>query len=156
MGYKLSKLTNNEKGDFTHVAVFDYAGIAANATVNNQVKIAEIPPGGGIELCGVYEKTLLVGAEDITLDVGTTAGDPDEFIDALDVDGMGAPVFNTGESFVQGAGTTTIEGGSLPVNLTSVGADVLVEWNGTVASLTAGEVVIGLRIVDLGRFGSDQ
>ena len=34
-----------------------------------------------------YETTALVGATDITLDVGVTAGDPEEFINAWDADG---------------------------------------------------------------------
>ncbi len=64
-----------------------------------QLPIASIPAGGAVELAGVLESTALAGATDITLDVGTTGGDPDEFIDALDVDGMSAPVFNTGDGF---------------------------------------------------------
>lgn len=149
---KIAKLTNNEKSPFTHIAVFDYVDIQNNATSSNQVEIARIPAGGGIELAGVYEETALAGASDITLDVGTTTADPDEFIDALDVDAMSAPVYNTGDSFVQVAGNTTTKGGSLPVGSTNTETAVVVEWNGTVASLTAGKVIIGLRIVDLGAY----
>lgn len=144
MGYSIFKASNNEAtGDFTHVAVFDYTDIADNATSSNQVTIAQIPAGGAVELCYVYEAEALAGASDITLDVGTTAGDPDEFINNLDVDAMTAPVFNTGDAF-----TTPEE----ITGETNTATDILVEWNGTVASLTAGKVVIGLRIIDAGRF----
>lgn len=140
MAYQTFKLGNNELGGgFTHVAVFDYEGIADNATSSNQVTIAKIPAGGAVETCYVYEETALAGASDITLDVGTTAGDPDEFIDALDVDAMSAPVFNTGDAF-----TTPEE----ITGETNTATDILVEWNGTVASLTAGRVIIALRILD--------
>lgn len=141
---KIHKITNNgSTGDFTHVAIFSFADIAANATSSNQVTIATIPAGGALELAYVYERTPLVGASDITLDVGTTSGDPDEFINALDVDAMTVPVFNTGDAF------------STPEEITgetTTAAPVLVEWNGTVASLTAGEVGIYLRILDPIRF----
>ena len=139
----MSQLTVNEaNGDFTHVVKFTYEeidNIGGTATA-----IATIPAGGAVDLVGVYESTALAGTSDITLDVGTTSGDPDEFIDALDVDGMSAPVFNTGDAFT----TNYIEA----VGGTNSDATVYVEFNGTTGSLTAGEVVIGLRILDLGRF----
>lgn len=141
---QIFKAANNEAtGDFTHVAIFDYTDIAANATSSNQVTIATIPAGGAVELCYVYEETALAGASDITLDVGTSGADPDEFINALDVDAMTVPVFNTGDAFTTPEEITGETASDTPV---------LVEWNGTVASLTAGRVVIGLRILDPGRF----
>jgi hypothetical protein len=150
---QIFKCANNEStGDFTHIAVFDWEDIAANATSSNQVTIATIPAGGAVELCYVDETVALAGASDITLDVGTTAGDPDEFINALDVDGMTVPVANTGDIMLQGATTTTTLGGALPVSFVASDTPVLVEWNGTVASLTAGQVTIGLRILDPRRF----
>jgi hypothetical protein len=142
----VSLLSNNEQnGDFTHVVVFDYTDIT-NIGDTNQKTIAQIPAGGAVEMVGVYEATALAGATNIVLDVGTTSADPDEFIDALDVDGMSAPVFNTGDAFTGNQ--------SQPVGGTNTATDILAEWNGSTGALTAGEVVIGLRIVDLGRFAS--
>ena len=153
MAYQAYELSNNEKsGDFTHIAVFTYEDIQDNATSANQATLWKIPAGGSVDKVVVFEETPLVGASDITLDVGTTTGDPDEFINALDVDGMSAPVANTGDAFVQAAGNTTIAGGVLPVGLTQTAVDVVAEWNGTVASLTAGKVIIGAVINDPGRF----
>ena len=146
-----NQLSNNElMGDFTEVITLTLADIQATGTT--ATAFATIPAGGGVDVAMVFEAEALAGTTDITLDVGTTEGDPDEFIDALDVDGMSAPVANTGESFVQGAGNTTIEGGSLPVGLTQADATVYYKFGGTTANLTAGKVVIGLRIFDLGRF----
>lgn len=146
-----NQLSNNElMGDFTEVITLTLADIQAAGTT--ATAFATIPAGGGVDVAMVFEAEALAGTTDITLDVGTTEGDPDEFIDALDVDGMSAPVANTGESFVQGAGNTTIEGGSLPVGLTQTDATVFYKFGGTTANLTAGKVVIGLRIFDLGRF----
>lgn len=146
----MSKLSINESiGDFTDIYVFDYTEIAANATSENQVTIATIPAGGACELAYVYEVEALAGASNITLDVGTTAGDPDEFINNLDVDALSAPAYNTGEAF------TTAEDSANKLILagaTNTATPVLVEWNGTVGDLTAGKVVIGLRIIDPARF----
>lgn len=149
----MPKLSNNESiGDFTHVYTASYEDLQ---TIGNggQVTIATIPAGGAVELCGVYEKTAFAGTTSLVIDVGTTGADPDEFIDALDVDAMTVPVFNTGDLFVQAAGTTTIAGGSLPVKAVASDTDVLLEvTDAAIASATAGELVIGLRIVNLGRF----
>jgi len=57
---------------------------------------------------------------------------------------MSAPVFNTGDAFTTGY-VQAVDGSNTAEN-------ILLEVNGTTANLTAGEVVIGLRIVDLGKF----
>ena len=139
---------NEANGDFTHYAVIDFqdlqrSGFLSNLGAANQVKLASIPAGGGVVYCVAYERTAFAGATDITLDVGTTAGDPDEFIDALDVDGMSAPVFNSGDGF------TGNQSQAVPYQAETT---ILAEVNGTTASLTAGNIVIGLRIIDLGSF----
>jgi hypothetical protein len=146
-----SKLVNNESALETIVYTADYKHIAANATVSNQVTIGNVPAGGAVAFVYVYEKTALAGASDITLDVGTTANDPDEFIDNLDVDNA-TPACNTGDACVQGAGTTTWEAGWLPVGITATATPILAEWNGTTASLTAGEVVVVVGLINPGKF----
>ena len=153
MSYKTWKLTNNEAhGPWTHVAVFTYEDIADNATSSNQAALWTIPAGGSVNAVLVLEHTALAGATDITLDVGTTTGDPDEFIDALDVDGLSAPTANTGDLFVQAAGNTTIAGGFTPVKHVASATPIYAEWNGTVANLTAGKVIILASINDVSRF----
>ena len=71
----------------------------------------------------------------------------------MDVDGAnGTPVANTGTSFVQSAGNTTIAGGSLPVELKASDTAVTYTLGGSVSSITGGELIIGIRMIDLGRF----
>ena len=152
----MARLTVNEAGTsgYTHVISLSFDDLAKiklgtdpfngeTLGTAGQLPIATIPAGGAVELAGVFESTALAGATDITLDVGTTAGDPDEFIDALDVDAMSAPVFNSGDSF------TGSQSQAVPFQAET---SVLAEVNGTTASLTAGNIVIGLRIIDLGSF----
>ena len=141
----MSELSNNEAGrGFTHVYTATYEDLQ---TIGNggQLTIATIPAGGAVELAGVYESVAFAGTSSLVIDVGTTAGDPDEFIDSLDVDGMTAPVFNTGDAFTGGQ--------SQPVGGTNAAASIILEvTDAAIANATAGEIVIGLRIVDLGQF----
>ena len=141
----MSELSNNEAGrGFTHVYTATYKDLQ---TIGNggQLTIATIPAGGAVELAGVYESVAFAGTTSLIIDVGTTAGDPDEFINALDVDAMTAPVFNTGDAFT--GGQSQAAGG------TNTAASIILEvTDAAIASATAGEIVIGLRIVDLGQF----
>ena len=141
----MSELSNNEAGrGFTHVYTATYEDLQ---TIGNggQLTIATIPAGGAVELAGVYEAEAFAGTTSLVIDVGTSSGDPDEFIDALDVDAMTAPVFNTGDAFT--GGQSQAAGG------TNTAASVILEvTDAAIASATAGEIVIGLRIVDLGQF----
>ena len=74
-------------------------------------------------------------------------------IASFDVDGNnGATVYNTGTDFVQGAGTTTVEAGAAPVAVGASATNLIYKFGGTVANLTAGEVIIGVRVFDPMRF----
>jgi hypothetical protein len=141
----MPELSNNEAGrGFTHVYTATYEDLQ---TIGNggQLTIATIPAGGAVEMAGVYESVAFAGTTSLVIDVGTSSGDPDEFIDALDVDAMTAPVFNTGDAFTDAQ--------SQPVGGTNTAASVILEvTDAAIASATAGEIVIGLRIVDLGQF----
>jgi hypothetical protein len=93
----MPKLTVNEStGDFTHIYTATYEELQ---TIGNggQVTIATIPAGGAVELVPMLMRLKpFAGTTSLVIDVGTTGADPDEFIDALDVDAMSAPVANTG------------------------------------------------------------
>ena len=149
----MSKLTVNESvGDFNYVVKLSYQDLQA-AGNGGQIVLAKKPAFAGVELVGVAETVAFAGTTTLVIDVGTTLADPDEFIDALDVDAMSAPVPNTGDLLVQAAGTTTSAGGALPVKLVQTDTDIVIEvTDAAIASATAGVVVVGLRIVDLGRF----
>ena len=141
----MPELSNNEAGrGFTHVYTATYEDLQ---TIGNggQLTIATIPAGGAVELAGVYEAEAFAGTTSLIIDVGTSSGDPDEFINALDVDAMTAPVFNTGDAFT--GNQSQAAGG------TNTAASVILEvTDAAIASATAGKIVIGLRIVDLGQF----
>jgi hypothetical protein len=141
----MSTLSNNEAhGDFTNVVVLDYNDLIAIGNGGQQT-IAVIPAGGSVEVVQVDETVAFVGTTSLVLDIGTTTGDPDEFIDALDVDAMTVPVTNTGDLFTSGYSQV----------VSPVAADtsiVLEVTDAAIASATAGKVTIGLRILNPRRF----
>ena len=148
------KLTNNENGGFTDVIKLTAAEIIAIGNGGTK-QIGSLPIGAAIELCGVINTVDIAGSTSLEIDIGTTIADPNEFIEALDVDGMtvGLPTYNTGVSFVQTAGNTTIEGGSKPVKPVSAVTPIYIRiTDAAVADITAGEILIGMRILDLRRF----
>lgn len=148
------KLSNNERSPYTDVIKLTAADLISIGNGGTK-QIASIPAGGGVELCAVINTVDIAGSSSLVIDVGTTLADPDEFIDALDVDAMtvGLPTFNTGDTMLQSAGNTTILAGVRPAKLVSSATPVYVKvTDSAVASITAGEIVIGLRIIDLAKF----
>lgn len=150
----MSQLTNNERSPFTDIIRLDYVALQAIGTGGTKI-IANLPAGGGVELCCVVNTVDIVGSTSLVIDVGTTLADPDEFINALDVDGMtvNLPVFNTGDVMLQAAGTTTTLTGVVPAKLSATALPIYIKvTDAAIASITAGEILIGLRIVDTLKF----
>ena len=149
----MPKLTVNEAASgFTHIVSVEFSDLVAQGTGVSKA-IAVLPAGSAIELVGIHKATAAAGSTSVVLDVGTTSATPTEFIASLDADAMTVPVYNTGTLFVQSAGTTTIEGGALPVKPVSADTTVYLKvTDAALASLTAGRWVIGMRVLNLGQF----
>ena len=151
----MAKLTVNEaSGDFTHVLVLSAQDIVNAST--NQTIWGQIPGGGAVDVAFAVESVALVGASDITLEVGTGTDD-DTLIASVDIDASaGVAVYNTGTDFIQSAGNTTIKGGAGPRTGSGGAAatNLIYKFGGTVANLTAGEVIIGVRVFDPLRFSA--
>ena len=148
----MAKVAVNELGSFTDVVRLDYNDLIAIGNGGTRV-IAQIPAHGAVELVGVANTVDIAGSSSLVIDVGTTSADPDEFINALDVDAMTAPVFNTGDQYTAGTATST-SGLTQAVKQSASATDIYIKvTDSAIASLTAGEIVIGLRIVDLAKFG---
>jgi len=146
----MPKLTNNERSPFTDIVKLDFAQLIAIGNGGTKV-IASIPAGGAVELVALTNTIDIVGSSSLVVDVGTTIGDPDEFINALDVDAatVGLPTINTGDAFTAGTATSAT-GLSQAVKIVSAATPVYIKvTDAAIASLTAGEIVIGLRILDL-------
>ena len=149
----MAKLTNNERSPYTDVVRLTAADLIAIGNGGTR-QIASIPAGGAVSLCAVTNTVDIAGSSSLVIDVGTTLADPDEFINALDVDAMtvGLPTVNTGDQFT--AGTTVSSSGlSQAVAQASAATPIYIKvTDAAVASITAGEIMIGFRILDLTKF----
>jgi hypothetical protein len=147
----MAKVAVNELGVFTDVVKLDFNDLIAIGNGGTRV-IAKIPAHGAVELVGVANTVDIAGSSSLVIDVGTTVADPDEFINALDVDAMTVPAFNTGDQYTAGT-TVSTTGLSQAVKPVASETEVYIKvTDSAIASLTAGEIVIGLRIIDLAKF----
>jgi hypothetical protein len=148
------KLVNNERSPYTDVVILNAADLIAIGNGGTKA-IGSIPAGGAVELVAVINSVDIVGSSTLVIDVGTTIGDPDEFIDALDVDAMtvNLPTFNTGDTMLQSATTTTTLAGVKPAKAVSAATPIYIKvTDAAVASITAGQIVIGMKILDLAKY----
>ncbi len=120
------------------------ADAITTATSGGQIRIGTLPAGGVCTGCAVFEVTTSAGTStDLTLDVGTTGADPDEYIDALDLDGLTKAAFNTGDVLVNTAA-------GYAINNTASDLPIYAECNFT-GTVTAGKWIIALQILDTGK-----
>lgn len=147
----MAKVAINESGVFTDYVRLDYNDLKEIGNGGTRV-IAQIPAHGAVELVGIAKTVAVTGTTTLVFDVGTTLADPDEFINSLDADAMTLPVFNTGDQFQAGT-VTTATGLTQAVQRGTAVQDVYIKvTDSAIASMTAGEFVIGLRIIDLFKF----
>lgn len=152
----MAKLTINEASfGYTHKFAFDYldlqrTGFLSTIGAANQFRVGKLLPGSIVDTAVLYQVVAEAGASNLTIDFGVTAADPDELIDNSDVDAMTQVIWNTGDAFLgtdSGSATTSnvVNGYA---NNTANSVDLLVEFNGTVSSLTAGSWVLAWRQLD--------
>ena len=149
----MPQLVNNERSPYTDVVKITAADLIAIGNGGTRV-IATIPAGGAVELCTITNTVDIVGSSSLVVDVGTTIADPDEFVNALDVDAMtvGLPTVNQGDQFTAGTAVSTT-GLTQAVLPRATAAPVYIKvTDAAVASITAGEIMIGFRILDLTKF----
>jgi hypothetical protein len=153
----MAKLTINEAVQgYTHKLAFDYVDLQTTGWLStigaaNQRKVGSLPPGGIIDTAVLYQVVDPAGTSDLTIDFGYTSSDPDELIDNGDVDGATQIIWNTGDQFIgtdSGAQTTSNVLNGVANNTTSA-KDLIMEFNGTHASLTAGSWVLAWRQLEV-------
>lgn len=151
---KLSVEEASQTG-ITHAVVFDYNDLQQAGTTgakfdsSNQVEVATLESGALLQAVGITCLEAEAGATDITVDIGTTGADPDEYIDGVDLDALGA-----GDSIVPGVTASGFGDGTTAnvVNFLTISSDtpLLCEISGTVANLTAGKWVVWANILHPG------
>jgi len=100
--------------------------------------IGLIPRGGIVTNASVTVITPIAGATDIAVTVGFT-GTAAGFIASTDLDALTATAYNTGASLDTEPGY---------VNNTTAAVAIIATISGAVSSITAGEVIFGLTILD--------
>jgi hypothetical protein len=148
----MAVLANNEARDFTNSFTFTAADVTRSGFLStigaaNQKIIGYIPAGGIVDACAIVVRTAFGGtSSDITIDIGTTAADPDEFINALDLDGLTKVSYNQGDTLVNTAA-------GYVANNTAAAIPIYMEINGTLtaAGVAAGEWTIAWRLLDPAR-----
>ena len=157
----MAQITVNEAvGDFTHYIKLDFADLKAIGTGNTKTLLT-LPAGSAVDLVGAVVTTAIAGTSSTSIEVGYS-GTTAAFIAALDADAqaVNTPVFNTGSDFALAPGASysqstasTVKGGSLPVKAVSSATNVLLKiTDASLASITAGQIIVGLRVINLARF----
>lgn len=132
----MTQLSNNESRGFTHYLHLNATKLASGGTDARNIGL--IPRGGIVTNCSVTVISPIVGASDITITVGFT-GTAAGFIASTDLDALAATAFNTGTALDTEPGY---------VNNTTSPVAIIATIAGTVADITAGEIVVGLTILD--------
>lgn len=139
----MAKITVNESAQsgLTHVYKFTFEDLQAIGNGGQETLFTKAA-GQFVELCVVKEEVAFAGTTSLVIDVGTTTADPDEYINALDVDAMTIAVANTGDAFTTGY-TQAVDAAAADE------AVVLEVTDAAIASATAGEILIGFRVIDV-------
>lgn len=154
----MAKLTNNEKGDYTHVLVVDSTSLARDGgATGSSYSYTIATPGIGAfnEVVDVYVPTDFDGGatSELTVAVGLS-GDTDGLITAQSIHADGTPINSAtvdGDDLTAGGDANTLNGVAVAAADTLTATFTLTGGNGF-GDLTQGKVIIGVRVRDLSRF----
>ena len=132
----MPQLSNQESRGFTHYFRLSAADLVAAGTSAKTIGV--VPRGGIVTNAAVTVLTAIAGASDITLTLGVT-GTVAGLIASTDLDALVATAYNTGSLVDTEPGY---------VNNTASPVSIIATLGGTVASITDGEIVFGLTILD--------
>jgi hypothetical protein len=143
----MPQLANQESRGFTHSFRITAAELATTGYLTSSEKVvASLPAGGIITNAAVFVQTALAGASDITVSVGTITGTATNLVASTDLDALTKVAYNTGSAVDTEPGL---------VNNTTAATPVFARFGGTIASLTAGDVIVALTILDPGAIASN-
>jgi len=132
----MPQLSNPESRGFTHYFRMNATDLVAAGTSAKTIGV--VPRGAIVTNASVTVFTAIAGASDITLTLGVT-GTAAGLIASTDLDALVATAYNTGSLVDTEPGY---------VNNTTAAVNIIATLGGTVASITAGEILFGLTILD--------
>ena len=134
----MPQLSNQESRGFTHVYKLTYTDVIALGTAVKS--IAKIPAGGIVTNAAFVVNTAAAGPTNLTVGIGSDSTTPTDFIiNTTDVDALTKVTYNTGSALDTEPGY---------VNNTTSAVDVYLKFGGTTSTLTAGEWLVALTILD--------
>ena len=143
----MPQLANQESRGFTHSFKITAAELASPSYLTSSEKIvASLPAGGIVTNAAVFVQTALAGASDITVSVGTITGTATNLVASTDLDALTKVAYNTGSAVDAEPGL---------VNNATSATPVFARFGGTLASLTAGEILVCLTVLDPGALASN-
>ena len=132
----MPQLSNQESRGFTHYFRLNATDLVAAGTAAKTIGV--VPRGGIVTNAAVTVLTAIAGASDITITLGVT-GTAAGFVASTDLDALVATAYNSG---------TLLDTEPGYVNNTTSPVSIIATLGGTVASITAGEIILGLTILD--------
>ena len=132
----MPQLANNESRGFTHYFRMNATDLVAAGTAAKTIGV--VPRGGIVTNAAVTIISAITGASDITLTLGVT-GTAAGLIASTDLDALVATAYNTGSLVDTEPGY---------INNTTSPVNIIATLGGTVASITGGEIVFGLTILN--------
>jgi hypothetical protein len=132
----MPQLSNQESRGFTHFFRMSAADLVAAGTSAKVIGV--VPRGAIVTNAAVTVFTPIAGASDITLTLGVT-GTAAGFIASTDLDALTATAYNSG---------TLLDTEPGYVNNSASSVSIIATLGGTVASITAGEILFGITILD--------
>jgi len=132
----MPQLTNNESRGFTHYFRMTATDLVAAGTSAKTIGV--VPRGGIVTNACVTVISAVSPGSDLTITVGVT-GTAAGLVASTDLDGLVATAYNTGSLVDTEPGY---------VNNTTSPVNIIATLGGTVSGITAGEIVIGLTILD--------
>jgi hypothetical protein len=144
----MPQLANQESRGFTHSFRITGAELASSGYLTSSQKtVALLPSGGIVTHAAVFQATASAGPSDLTLSVGTVSGTATNLIAEFDLDTNTDKVkFNTGSAIDAEPGLVNATGSALPI---------FAKFGGTVGSVTAGEWLVCLTILNPGAIASN-
>jgi len=137
----MPQLANQESRGFTHSFRITGAELASSGYLTSSQKtVALLPSGGIVTQAALFQNTASAGPSDLTVSVGTISGTATNLIAEFDLDANTDKVkFNTGSAIDTEPGL---------VNATASALPIFAKFGGTVGSVTAGDWLVCLTILD--------
>ena len=132
----MPQLANQESRGFTHYFRMTATDLVAAGTSAKTIGV--VPRGGIVTNASVTVISAIAGATDITLTLGVT-GTAAGLIASTDLDALVATAYNTG---------TLVDTEPGYINNTTSPVNIIATLGGAVSSITGGEIVFGLTILD--------